>query len=440
MFKFLDVQAEQPWACGDLPMYVHSEKLKDGTIVYRFTYFKDGKRIRVPVKDHPQFDTLAAAKAWAKTQTAHHSMMKARIEKRLSWEKKYYNFAELLKKFENYYKNKAPNSYTSTIRHLKNHIFPFFLNEKNANNLNMWHLLLPEFRDWLGTATSPRGKQKPLAANTKNNIIIAYNAFFSWLSEYNHISTEAFVKGKAIPEHLLNKRSYKDVISIDEMRAIYTRMEKIHKPAAEFFYVLWFTGMRFSELFGLPMTSLFRGKIPNTTLMAEMEQHGMHPIGYIYLDSQPYHDDCRREEDGSLKRKPLKSHREISAKHARIIPIEDRDLWNLLARRHKQAQKDFEAGKYNNEKINYRLFDDLESNRAGNTLREAYKDLGITPKSYHCCRHSFVTYLVGRTRSFFLVRAITGHRKDRSFERYLHIYEEMNIQASAAIQDIDEIG
>jgi hypothetical protein len=44
--------------------------------------------------------------------------------------------------------------------------------------------------------------------------------------------------------------------------------------------------------------------------------------------------------------------------------------------------------------------------------------------------------LVGETRNMFLTRAITGHKKDKSFERYLHIYEEMNQDALENEQEI----
>lgn len=420
-------------------MYVHTETLKDGSKVYRFTYFKEGKRVRLSVKDHPKFTTRKDAEEWAKTQSAYHSMMKANIEKRITWQKKYYNFTELLTKFETYYRNKAPNSYKNTLSYLRNYILPFFLNEKDANNVNMWHLLFPHFRDWLETANLTRGKDKVLAGNTKNNIIISLNAFLSYLAEYSLMSKESAVKCKALPEHLLYKRSFKDVISVEEMRLVYTKMSILNKAAAELFLVLFHTGMRFSELFGLPITALHKGIIPNIGLVAELIQHRIEYYGYLYLDSQPFHDSCIREPDKSLKRKPLKSRKVISPKHARIIPIESKEVWNILAVRYRQGVEDHKQTKYTTNREDYRFFDDLEYNKAVNTMRQAYIDLGLPPKSYHCTRHSFTTQLVGRTRSFFLVRSITGHSKDHSFLRYVHIWEEMGIAASAASQDIEEI-
>jgi hypothetical protein len=47
--------------------------------------------------------------------------------------------------------------------------------------------------------------------------------------------------------------------------------------------------------------------------------------------------------------------------------------------------------------------------------------------------------LVGETRHFFLVRQITGHKKDRNIERYMHLYEEIGLAAKADEQDIDLI-
>ncbi len=62
------------------------------------------------------------------------------------------------------------------------------------------------------------------------------------------------------------------------------------------------------------------------------------------------------------------------------------------------------------------------------TIKKAYALIDRSHKSYHCCRHSFATFMVGKTKSIFLARSITGH-KSNAFERYLHVWEQMTLEA-----------
>lgn len=421
-------------------MYVSKRVRKDGSVFFSFTFFnQEGKRVRLKKSEHPHFNTYEEAEVWANSQLAFRSAQKAALEQKLAWKTKYYDFAELLKRYEEWQKEKAPNSWRMNVQYIEAYVFDFYLNQKHASNVNHWHQLHQEFLDWIKNKAVAAKGGKQLAKNTAKNIIQSLNTFLECLATYHLIDPQFNIKCKSIPEHLTNKRSHKDLIPREEMLTVYQVMKSINEAAAEFFYVLWHTGMRFSELFGLPITSLHNGAIPNKALQEELEEKKIKCIGFIYLDSQPFSDDRKREPDGSLKRKPLKSMREISAKHARSIPIEDKECWNILARRHKIGKENLLKRVFTSELNDYCLFDGLEWNRANLALQKAYKHLGWVPKQYHCCRHSFTTYLVGRTRSFFLVRAITGHKSDSSFERYLHIFEQMAIENSAKIQDIEEI-
>ena len=242
-----------------------------------------------------------------------------------------------------------------------------------------------------------------------------------------------------MPEHMVAHRTFKDVILEPEMRRVYEAMKKINVAAAEFFLVLWHTGMRFSELYGLPMTALYRGDIKAEALRDELAKCNIEYKGYLYLDSQPETDDRKRAEDKSIPRKPLKACKEIGPKWGRVIPIRTTELWNILVARHRVQNDERLKKTYGGDKASYVLFGDLEYNKAVNTLKQAYESLGLAPKSYHCCRHSFTTLLVGETRSFFLVRSITGHRKDKSFEKYLHIFESISMEAQQEEQELDFI-
>lgn len=421
-------------------MYFAKRQNKDGTVTFRFTYLdpETGKRKRLPQSSVPHFDSEAEARAWAKSQQAILSAKRAHIEAKLNWRDQFYNFQELLDLYAKWQQSRAPNSWKSNVYYLEQWVFPYFLLELKSNNVNNWHLHTRQFVDWLQSEEACIKKERPtpLAASTVNNIVKTFNGFLSCLLEYNRLDPDALRKAPTLPEHKLNRRSKSDVIYESEMLRVHHKMQELHQPAAEFFLVLWHTGMRFNELFGLPMSALFLGEVTSKSLADELKKAGISYHGYIYLDSQLEHDDRRRETDRSLKRKPLKSCKGISAKNSRLIPIRTKEVWNILATRHLRMKEAFLRKDYGPNKADYPLFDDLSWNMANLTLKRAYEALKMKPRSYHCCRHSFTTLLVGETRNMFLTRAITGHKKDKSFERYLHIYEEMNQDALENEQEI----
>ena len=419
-------------------MYIQQRKDRNGHTYYSFSYVKDGKRIRLRKDEHPHFTERAKAEEWAKLQDAIRAAEKDHLKKKLSWRDAYYDFDKLLEEYSRWQQSRAPNSYKSCLFYLEQWAFPFFLVHKKAGNVNQWHLFFQEFFDWL--QGPHEGRKKKLAASTVNNIVKATNTFLAFLLAYHKIDPAAVRKIPTLPDHLLNHRSHQDVISYREAELVHNEMKRIHPPAADFFRLLFHTGMRFSELFGLSIRGVIGGKVNNKALHDELAKAGISYVGYLFLDRQPLHDDRRRETDGSIATKPLKSMKTISHKNARIIPIRSKEIWNeIIVPRYKAQSAAFEAHKYTTDKHDYPLFDDLEWNRANKTLRQAYQNLGVEPKPYHCCRHSFTTHLVGETRNFFLVRAITGHKKDKSFERYLHIYEQIAVEAAQASQDIDVV-
>ena len=396
---------------------------------------------RLPQDQVPELASEEEARAWAKSQTAIHSARKAHIANKLAWKTKYYQFSELIELYAKWQQPRAPNTYKSNVYYLEQWIFPFFLNEKSSNNVNNWHLYLQEFVDWLQTddALVKKRRTTKLAASTVNNIVKTLNTFLACLVSYHKIDPDSVRKAPTLPEHTLNRRTFADVILEPEMRNVHAKMSELFMPAADFFLVLWHTGMRFSELFGLPMSGLFKGDVPSKPLHDELRKCGIDYVGYIYLESQPENDDKRREADGTIKRKPLKSSKTISPKNARIIPIRTKEVWNVLALRYRAQQEMLLAKQFGADKINYMLFEDLSWNRANLTLQKTYAALKLEMKPYHCCRHTFTTLLVGETRSFFLTRSITGHKKDKSFERYLHIFERLGIEAQQNEQEIDVI-
>jgi integrase len=211
----------------------------------------------------------------------------------------------------------------------------------------------------------------------------------------------------------------------------------MNEGVADFFYIAYHTGMRFNEIKGLPMKFLYAGSLEGP-LGDELARYNFTTYGYIVLESQADDKATKRLPDLSFKRKPLKTRKSISAKDARTVPITDKGAWNILARRFNAQKKLLEKTLYGSDKLNYLLFDNLNGVALNSTLKEAYKDLGKKPKTYHCCRHSKATYLVGQTRSYFLGKAILGHKSD-VFDDYLHIYEMIAVQAKQSENDIQEI-
>jgi integrase len=121
----------------------------------------------------------------------------------------------------------------------------------------------------------------------------------------------------------------------------------------------------------------------------------------------------------------------------RIIPIIDKELFNSLASRYKDQEKLLEKKKFGPNPKNYLLFDNLTTTEASVALRAAYAKTKFKPKSYHCCRHTRCTELVGQTRDFVLARYWLGHSRQETTLRYTHIYQQSVRQVRKNKQKIE---
>jgi integrase len=422
--------------------YLHPRVDRQGRTYFGFSFVDDtGSRRRLKKHEHPEFFSRDDAEAWARSQEGIKASRKTAHARKLAWRTQYHNFEELAALYEVWQKEHAPYSWQGNMGYLRLWIFPFFLTERHAGNVNDWYLLFREYREWLRSteALERRGRSSPLATATQNNVIRTLNTFLECLKAYNKIDPASVQKCPAYGEHLLKHRDLTAVILPHEQEKIIKALAEDYAPAADFFAVMCHTGLRYSELAGLPITSLFKGELPEGMLRQHMKNQGRVSVGYLYLDSQPLHDDCRREADGSVLRKPLKHRKTISPKDARVIPITDRAVWNILATRYKPQLEAFARKQYGGDKASYLFFDDMEWNRATTAIKDASLTVRDAPLSYHCCRHTFTTYLVGETGNNALVRLITGHKSQRAFERYTHIYEQITMQAKQNTQIIDVI-
>lgn len=413
-------------------MYIDRRVRKDGSEWFSITYVdpKTKKRIRLKQEEHPKFTSLKEAQTWVKSQDAARHAAKQRSEEKVRWREKFYDFAELVEKFETWVKQKAPNQNGESRQRLDYYIMPFFLETKLCNNVNQWRYFYQEFRTFLDQeAVSPK-YNRPISYSYKNHVINTLNQFTQFLLDHNQMDPESRILCSHFPRHLVGSRTVEDVLSDDEFKDVHKRLSKIDPAVGDFFYILRHTGMRFNELWSLPLIALHSGKMQGP-LDKTLTEVGINYYGYIFLESQ-----CapgRIKEKGIYVRKPLKSRKKIDMKGARTIPIADKECWNILARRYK-------AGKRPDTDLNQILFfEEVSKTTLENALRETYEKVSYKKKEYHCLRHTYATYLIGETRSYFLAQAILGHRTLRIFEGYNHLFELMNIRAKAKDQEIEEI-
>ncbi len=408
-------------------LYTHKNTRADGSLFYTFSYFVGKKRVKLPRGQHPVFSNETDAKRWAKQNSAKDSSES--IGKILGIQ--FPQFINLLQNvYSPYQKERAPNSYKDCARNLERYCFHFFLIKRQQQNMDEWSRLYTPFKAWLRTdARTPQST--PLAVSTMNNVIMSLNTFLKCMVEYEYLDPTKFVKCSVFPPHLLNNKDLSNVIDKETRDHIFSEMSH---PENEFFAVAWATGMRFNEIYGLTMASLRSGKIPSNPMKNELDRLKINYVGYVLLESQPADKNRSRDQNKSLLVKPLKSSKIISPKNSRIIPLFDKKIWNILAKRYQKQQHYLKQKIWTENPKDYLLFDDLDRNRLNNSLRKATKF-----STFHDCRHSFVTRLVGETQSMFLVRMITGHKSESVFNKYLHIYEQIALEAEFNDQKIELI-
>ncbi|RYZ87211.1 MAG: hypothetical protein EOP04_12260, partial [Proteobacteria bacterium] len=406
-------------------MSIQERRDRSGEVYYSYSYTDPVSKARVRLsKDQtPKFKNREEADAWGKTQDAHVSAMKHAAQQREAWKSAFHNWVQLQDKFAEYKKKKAPRSYKRVISSIEKYVLPFFLGEKNLNNANTWYMYFGEYKEWLAIQIQEHS-EKPLAFSTQNHCFNALNSFLDYLAEFNHISPDSNRKCKLYEGHLLGARTVEDIYSPQELIEVEANLRKIDESVADFFHVLSVTGMRFNELFSLPMSALFPGHMTNA-IHAELTEKKIEYVGYIVLESQLAKDEKtdvvnkKRDSTGKHERWPFKGRKEISPKHFRFIPVQTKKTYNILASRYKAQKELLDRKVHGDSKTNYLLFDEIEVNRARKALSKACEAIGIS-KDFHSLRHSFSTHLVGSTRSFYLAKTLLGHKTEKEFDRYCH--------------------
>lgn len=411
-------------------MFIGRRIDRNGEVYYSFSYDhpQTKKRIRLKKSEHPHFTTEDEAREWALSQNAQRQARLAYLTKRESWKKTYYDFDKLFVKYESYLEEKQPRSYATYLAYFENHALAFFLGERKASNVNNWHVLFPDFRDWLKARKQKGGAL--LAATTKNHIIVSVNNFLAMLMERGLMDAESYRKCSLFEVGEENMKGAECVISPSEFQTIKAKLRAENKDAAEAFTVLYNTGMRLNEMLGINMAFLYPDEVSDARLTRELVKAEKEKYyGYIHLMHQPFDKHMKRKKDGSIKRAPLKGRKTISHKNARIIPIFDKDTWNILVDRYEEQAKLLKKQEWGTEEVNYLLFDGLAVSTFTAAVQKAYSGTSFEIKTPHDCRHTYATMLIGETGSPFLARLLLGHRKEAVLERYNHIYEQLSQNA-----------
>lgn len=419
-------------------VYDHEQRknvrLKKSEVVNRF-----GKDI-TSLEEAIKFDGLLRAEF---------DSSRERYRRLMAWTEKYYNFANLLNEYTKRQKRKSPYGWKNNVHYLKYYVLPYFLEITQNNNINGWHLDYPKFRIWLeDEATLVRDKNVKISYCSKNHAIKALNTFMKHLHMEGIISQYRVCE--AFDESKLNEKTIDDVISEEECQVVYEKMLELgYKKEAEYFLLMFWTGMRFNEGLGLSLADIYKDEFTRDSFKNLLRRNLIFsnetvniPDDYLYryfdfitLSSQPDNDGSKsivRDDKDRILRKPLKMKKAINEKNTRIIPIVNEELWKIISTRAKEAFRKWKSGDLlSNDKKDYLLFEGLTQTTSTARLKEGFEKCGIKYRSWHCCRHSRGTFLHGKTGDKELTMQWLGHSSEKVHNKYLHTYEGLMRELNA---------
>lgn len=283
---------------------------------------------------------------------------------------------------------------------------------------------------------------KNISYASKNHAIKALNTFMKHLKQENVITDlhicDAFHDSK------LNERTIDDVITEDEFKSVYERLKlNGDHNEAEYFLMLYWTGMRFNEAIGISLADIYMGDISRDSFknllrrnliffgdeINDVKNYLYCYFGFFTLSSQPDNNGSRnivRDSNGTVLRKPLKSKKVINERNTRVFPIVNDELWDCLVKRAKKAYRSWQnRDLITSDKSSYLLFENVNKTTTTNKLKKAFEQCGIRYKTWHCCRHTRGTFLYGKTGDKALSMAWLGHSSERVHNKYLHTYEAL---------------
>ena len=389
---------------------------------------------RVPVSQLPNrgknFNSDEDAKEFCDTKSAEEDAVIFRIKKRQDWATKFYDFQVELEDFAVIHKVNASNSWKTDVDWLKNYVFPFFLGQKQANNVNNWSLYFQEFRQWMLNVKPLKGRKPKSAYNSVNKAIKALNRFLAVMIEQGRCKELA--KYPVFPKYLCRKKTAEEYIESAELTAVHSALMEIRPESADLFLVLRQTALRENEALGLCVSFVKWGLINGTRgskIHEALARYGLDQYyGFVCLESQPSVKSIRDKLD-AVPRKPLKHRREVGPKSFRYIPISDKTVWNILVRRWNISAKAKDAKKFGDDERNYLLFDGLTSSKFYGDLQKAYSRAKVRFRSAHALRHTFLTDFYDKTFSdLFLAERVAGHRDKATMEIYSHAAEQRGLE------------
>ena len=122
----------------------------------------------------------------------------------------------------------------------------------------------------------------------------------------------------------------------------------------------------------------------------------------------------------------------INERNTRVIPLVNNELWNILARRAKDAFKKWKGRELRtNDKSDYLIFENITQSTSTGRLKEAFSKVNLNYRSWHCCRHSRGTFLHGKTGDKELTMQWLGHLSEKVHNKYLHTYEGLMREINA---------
>lgn len=401
-------------------------------------------RYRLPKKEVPDailFDPSPEADKQAddfdRLRMAENEAAKLRIQKRLEWQNKFYDFDSLLKNvYLDAIKERVPNNWENNVYYVEQFVLPFFLTEKQSNNMNNWPLYFGEFRKWLAKLTVSKGGNRTYALATQNHVISALNAYMEIMYEKRLIAERAD-KCPKYAQEMLPVKGVEFVIEDQEQLDIEEAIRELNPVHADAYFVKRKTGMRLGELIGLSLADIHRGKPDHKIINDLLNAYGLKAYGYIYLLSQVADTTKYRGNNGELLRKPMKHRKTMSDKDARTIPLFEKATAEVIKARFDLAVQQYKKRVFGSELKNYQLFDGIEEQQFVRDLKKAYENVAqkkkkkYVYKSPHSCRHTFATWLAGNTLGTTgLCRLVLGHKNERVTEKYVHIFQSINRKAA----------
>ncbi|MDD9951374.1 MAG: tyrosine-type recombinase/integrase [Zetaproteobacteria bacterium] len=403
----------------------------DGYYSLLYTDTVSNKRTRVPQEKIKalhggELKTLQEAKRMMKHLAPKYVPLKKRIQEAERASRQSSKRMELLEFYARKQQKHAPNSYQTNVHYLKCYVFVYFYERARVTDLNRWPHYFEKFLEWLeGEASSLQRPGVKLSYATMNRCIASLNTFLKHL--YHSRKTNVLHNCPSFPRHLCRTRGVEAVIPEEAQVQVTAALRAAgHTLEATFFQLLCVSGMRFNEALGISLEDVYVGQLQHSILSEKLNQYGITHYGYLVLKSQPSHPGRGlRDRGGVIQRKPLKGARVIDDKHARLIPITDAELWQQLCGLYNQQVELQQRRVYGAAGDQYALFEGIDKSSSYRRLAKACASLGLPTWSWHCCRHSCATRILGSTGDLMLARMWLGHRSQEVIERYVHVHEAL---------------